>query len=171
MIDPELKYCPDCRDEYRADIERCGVCGRDLITGQEMMGLDESDQAKKANRKGALTDDDEVVVIQKAQLADIRILQDLLEAERIGTRVRGDDQNCGKGCCPSTFYLEVRLEDAQDAAAILAEEYRRATGLDAHQHQGDGVFNADAAQATCPACGHTFPTFTSTCPDCGLCFG
>jgi len=171
MIDPELKYCPDCRDEYRADIERCGVCGRQLITGQEMLVMEESGTAKRASRKGALTEADEIVTIQKAPLADIRILQELLEAERIGTRLAGDDKNCGGGCCPSTFELQVRLEDAQDAAAIIAEEYRRATALDGHGHQIDGVFNADAGQATCPACGHTFPTFTSTCPDCGLCFG
>ncbi len=171
MIDPELKYCPACRDEYRADIDRCGVCGRELVTGHEMAALATSGNTRRASRKGALTDDDEVVVIQKASLADIRVLQELLEAERIGTKVTGDDQSCGKGCCPSTFYLQVRREDAEDAAATLANEFRRATALDGHSHQIDGVFNADAGQATCPACGFTFQTFTNTCPDCGLCFG
>jgi len=31
--------------------------------------------------------------------------------------------------------------------------------------------NQDAGEAVCPACGFAFATTTTTCPDCGLCFG
>jgi len=171
MIDPELKYCPKCRDEYRADIECCAACQVTLLTGLELLAMENTGAAKRASRKGAITADDELVTIQAGPLTDMRILEELLEAERIGTLVAGDQKSCGKSCCPSTFHLQVRREDAPDAFAVIQEEHKRQTALADHENQIDGIFNADAGQATCPACGFTFRTDTTTCPECGLCFG
>lgn len=173
MIDPELKYCPKCRDEYRPDINQCGVCGTELISGEQFQAMNRSTEEKRAARKGEITADDELVNIEGGPLNDMRMLEELLNAERIGTMVAGDDKNCGKGCCPSTFYLQVRKEDAPDAFAILQAEHQRLTALADHDGEHiDEVFNPDSGQATCPACGFTFQTYTtSTCPDCGLCFG
>lgn len=172
MIDPELNYCPDCRDEYRADIERCGVCGMELVNGKQFMNMNKSNEEKRAARKGDLTPDDEVVNLQAGPLGDMRHLEDLLKTERIGTMIIGDERNCGKGCCPSNFFLQVRKEDAPDAYAIIQAEHQRMTAMNDHDDEHiDNIFNADAGQATCPACGFSFQTSTSTCPDCGLCFG
>jgi rubrerythrin len=33
------------------------------------------------------------------------------------------------------------------------------------------VIDLNAAEVTCPACGHTFDTGPSECPDCGLFIG
>ncbi len=172
MIEPDLKYCPQCNDEYRADIEMCAACNVALITGREVLAREEEKQRKRQSRVNAtLSPDDDLVPIHRAPLADIRQFEELLAHEGIATLIAGDDKNCGKGCCPSTFYLQVRREDAQDAVTILEREYNRATGLDHHDttHM-NGIFNADAGQALCPACGHEFPTTTTTCPECGLCF-
>ncbi len=172
MIDPELKYCPQCRDEYRPDISQCGVCGTTLLTGGQFMALHENKSEKRAQRKGDLTAADELVNIQGGPLTDMRHLEELLKAERIGTMLVGDERNCGKGCCPSNFFLQVRREDAADAFAVIQAEHQRMTALADHGADlVDGVFNADAGQATCPACGFSFQTSTNTCPDCGLCFG
>lgn len=41
----------------------------------------------------------------------------------------------------------------------------------AERAAADAVVNFDAAQMTCPACGTTFATGPSECPDCGLFLG
>jgi len=172
MYDPELKYCPQCRDEYRADIVRCGVCGIELVSGVEMQTLAEGGQVKREHRQGGLTPEDDIVAIHKAPLRDIRQLEELLREERIICLVTGDEQSCGKGCCPSNFYLQVRREDAMDALRVIEAVHAQHTALHSHDtSHSHGVFNADAGEATCPACGHKFPTAFTTCPDCGLCFG
>lgn len=172
MYDAELKYCPACRDEYRAEIVRCAVCEIELLTGDQMQALDEGNQQKRQNRAGALTPEDEIVTIHKAPLADIKRLEGLLREERIAAVIVGDEQSCGKSCCPTNFYLQVRRQDALDALQVVEGDHARHTALHHHDYRhGDGVFNADAGEASCPACGHRFPTAFSTCPECGLCFG
>ena len=48
--DPELKYCPVCDDEYRADIKMCAVCAVELISGLEKIAAEETLIQKKAAR-------------------------------------------------------------------------------------------------------------------------
>ncbi|MDA8164207.1 MAG: hypothetical protein M0017_04145 [Desulfobacteraceae bacterium] len=171
MIDPELKYCPRCRDEYRAEIARCAACGIDLLTGAELLARERGRQEKLAARKGEITIFDKVVTIEKGPLPDMDHLAKLMAAERIATRLAGDEKSCGKSCCSSTFSLQVREEDAADAMRILAAEHRRTTACEHHPDYADAVFDPAAGKTTCPACGFSFPTTTTTCPDCGLCFG
>ncbi len=173
MYDPELKYCPKCKDEYRADIQNCAACNITLLTGIEMADFAENSSAARQNRKGALTHDDDIVTIHKGTLADMRALEPELQKERIGYLIAGDEPNgCGKGCCASNFYLQIRREDARDAFAIIEKHFARSTGLsDFDLSHADTVYNPDAGQAVCPACGFTFQTSTNTCPECGLCFG
>lgn len=172
MIDPELNYCPECRDEYRSDITHCGVCGMELVNGEQFIAMNRSAEEKRAARKGELTADDELVNLKGGPLSDMRHLEQLLQKERIGVLLIGDERNCGKGCCPSNFILQVRAEDAQDAYRLIEEEHQKMTGLADHGDDGhNGIFNVDAGQAVCPACGFSFQTLTNTCPDCGLCFG
>jgi hypothetical protein len=172
MIDPELKYCPRCNDEYRADIEQCAACEIALVTGTRKLEMEREKKEQLSRRRGKLTAEDELVIIERGSLHDLRRLESLLAAERIGTSMTGDENSCSKSCCPSNFYLQVRKEDAADALQIIAEEHRRTTGLDeiGHDH-GQEIFNPAIAEAVCPACGFSFPTSQATCPDCGLCFG
>ncbi|PID72369.1 MAG: hypothetical protein CSB34_02440 [Desulfobulbus propionicus] len=68
--------------------------------------------------------------------------------------------------------LQVREADIQEVMAVLEQEYMESTSLVDHDITNAGaVFDTNAAQATCPACGYQFSTDTLTCPDCGLCFG
>lgn len=172
MIDPELKYCPNCNDEYRAEVESCASCGLVLILGNDRIAMEEARRQKLSSRRGELTPEDDLVAIHKAPLNDIKHIEELLTAERIGTQLAGDDQSCGKGCCPSNYFLLVRREDAEDALAIMHAEYQRMTALEHHDNgHADSVYDDSADEATCPACGHCFATTSTTCPDCGLCFG
>lgn len=173
MYDPEYNYCPKCNDEYRADIKQCAACEIVLIPGAEMADHAVKALDKRRTRKGDLTQDDDIVNIHKGSIADLKTLERELKAERIGYLIAGDEQgNCNKGCCPSSFYLQVRREDAQDALELVNRQFVMATDIQNHDLSlVDSVYNQDASEAVCPACGFTFQTNTDTCPDCGLCFG
>lgn len=172
MIEPDLKYCPKCDDEYRAEIEKCAACGVDLITGQQKIDMEEARQRKLANRAVELSPDDDLVVVRRGPLTDLRQLAVHLEKESIGTLISGDEKSCGKSCCPTVYNLCIRRDDAMEALQIIEEEHKRTTGLAFHDNvHDDVVFNPHAGEAKCPACGHAFSTTETTCPDCGLSFG
>ena len=170
MIEHDLKYCPKCRDEYRQEVEICATCALPLVLGADLAAMEKSGSRRK--RKGPLTPDDELVVIFQGSLADLKHLKSLLEAEQIGVMISKEGGGCASGGCAPKFQLQVRQEEVPDALQVLAEEHRRATVLAEHDaaHAG-AVFNPEAEEAVCPACGFGFATTTTTCPDCGLCFG
>ena len=171
MYEPDLKYCPHCREEYRAEIERCAACGVELLLGSQMMQMEQGKQVQRERQVDELRPDDDLVAIHKAPLADIRQLEELLGREHIACRVTGDERSCSGSCCPTTFFLEVRREDARDALAVIQAVHAQHTALHHHDtSHSEAVFNADVGEATCPACGHKFPTAFGACPDCGLCF-
>ncbi len=172
MVDPELKYCLQCNDEYMPEIENCGVCGMKLITGQEMLEKEEARNRKFEGRGGTIALDDELVGIRQGALSEMKQTEALLNSERIATLLVGDESSCGKGCgCASSFVLQVRSDDVQDALAILNEEFRRSTALDHHDSShADNIYNPLAAEVVCPACGFSFAPSAGACPDCGLQF-
>lgn len=171
MIDPQHKYCPKCKDEYRAEIVTCATCEVTLLTGAELLARQREGLEKRAVRKGELREDDELVSVRRGPLAEMRAYEQVLKREGIGTMLAGDDKSCSKSCCPSNFDLLVRREEAPEAVQLIAVEIRRTAPLDAPggSHH-DAVFHDEAAETVCPACGHSFPP-APECPDCGLCFG
>jgi hypothetical protein len=168
--DPDLKYCPQCDEEYREEIITCVSCTVELITGSEKLVMEEVAKTKLASRSMEISADDELANIRKGPLADMKYLQGLLASENIPALVAGDKGNCGKGCCED-FYLHIKMADGDDAMEVLAQEFKRTTALDSHDLSNiHAVFDTGAAKTACPACGCTFSTSESTCPDCGLCF-
>lgn len=178
MVDTDLKYCPQCDDEYRAEIEKCAACGIDLITGRQKIERLEAQRRKLANRVSEISPDDDLVPIRRGPLNDMRQLAGLLNNERMATLLVGDMESCGKDrfgnslSTPTIYDLQVRREDAMEVLRIIEEDHKKATGLSAHDHlNNDTVYNPQAPEAQCPACGHCFPTTETACPDCGLSFG
>ena len=178
MIDPDLKYCPECNGEYMAEIEECTPCRVELITGQQKIEIEEARQKKLASRTGELSPDDDLVGLRRGPLREMRHLAELLDEENIGTALIGDMKTCGKDRfgnitpTPTSYNLLVKREDAMDALHVIEEEHRKTTDLSHHENaNGDAVFNPQASEAQCPACGHAFPTTQTSCPDCGLSFG
>ncbi len=173
MIDPELKYCPKCGDEYMVHIENCANCNVKLMTGQEKIDQENAIQQRIDNRNGTLSTDDNLVVLRGGPLAAMKELEAIFSKFNIGTMLAADEESCGGGCCPSTFRLLIREEDIQDALEILEKDLDHKTNIDDHDTElGQSVFNPHEAKTTCPACGHSFPPGSDlTCPDCGLCFG
>ena len=177
MVEPDLKYCSQCKDEYRAEIERCAACGIDLITGQQIIDMEETRKKELENRVSDLNPDDDLVTIRRGPLPEMQHLSNQLDDQRIGTLLVGDVNTCGKDRfgntlgTPTAYDLLVRREETMEALHILEEEHRRTTRLEEYEHsKADSGFNPAAAEACCPACGHSFPTTETTCPDCGLSF-
>jgi rubredoxin len=173
MIDPELKYCPRCNDEYRADIVLCAECRVELLSGAELLAARQRDRERKQARRGDIVGGEEMVMIHKGQLNEIKAIERELGREHIDCLIVGEGGgSCRKGCCGTSFYLQVRRQDAPDAYAVVQGYIDRTTALDDHDlSHCDTVFDPAAGQAVCPACGFAFRTSTATCPDCGLCFG
>lgn len=171
-IEKEMRYCVSCRDEYRPGIEKCGVCGADLVSGAELLDQKAGQLEALRSRKGPLTDRDEVVTVLKATMAEVRRIESLLLADKIGTRIVGDGPSCGKGCCGGgEVELQVRREEALEAIAIIEKDFDRVTAIDSHSTAyADYGFDPNRNANTCPACGTAF-SGSLTCPDCGLCFG
>ena len=178
MVEPDLKYCPKCDDEYRAEIEKCAACCVELITGQQKIELQEAQRKKLESRVSDLSPDDELATIRRGPLPEMRYLVSLLRNERIGTLLVGDLKTCGKDRfgntipTPTTYDLQVKREDGNAALHIIEAYYKKTTDLDQYDRSHvDSVYNPQVSEALCPACGHTFPTTEKTCPDCGLSFG
>ncbi len=171
MYDSQFNYCPRCNGEYVVEISLCGICNEELVSGNEMLEREEARNHRKSDRSMELSREDNLVPIQKASLNELKRMQSLLIEERIGATIVGDDNSCGKGCCPSLHYLLIREEDISDAVEVIERDYRKTTVLEEYDARfNDSVFDPDNEEVVCPACGHSFPTSNSTCPDCGLCF-
>jgi len=177
-IDPELKYCPECNDEYRAEITRCAVCEVELLTGEQLLEQLATREKKLQSRSAEISPDDDLVVIRRGGLPDMQYLALMLEKENIGSLLAGDMNSRAKDRFgntmghPTTYDFQVRREDAAEALHIIENEHKKATHLAHHDNNGsDYIFNPAAEKAKCPACGHIFPTTERNCPDCGLGFG
>ena len=169
--DPDLKYCPKCDEEYRAEMATCATCNVELIGGQERIAQEEAVKQKKDARSMNISNDDELANIRKGSLHDMKQLQTLLAGENIPSLLAGEGGSCGKGCCGTDLYLQIKVSDGEDAMRVLADDFKEKTALDSHDlSTAHAVFDTGAENSTCPACGFSFSTSSSTCPDCGLCF-
>lgn len=168
MFDPKYKYCPECRDEYRPDIEFCAECEIKLLTGEEMAEA----TGKRINQSGGLvklSPNDDILTVQQGDLKDLKGIAAVLEQEHISSILMGEEPGCGKGCCGPGAYLAVKREDVPEAQRVIQNYWDRTTGFSTYDTSScEAVVNKDAGEAVCPACGFQFQTRTDTCPDCGL---
>ncbi len=169
-IDPELKYCPSCDEEYRVEIELCASCNVTLLSGSERLAQEEAVQKQRASRSMTISNSDELASIRKGSLHDMKQLQTILANENIPSLLAGE-AGCGKGCCGTELYLQIKVSDGEEAMRVLADDFKEKTALDSHDlSTAHAVFDTGAENSTCPACGCVFSTRSPTCPDCGLCF-
>ena len=169
MYDPELKYCPSCEDEYRAEIEKCAECECPLLSGTEMASH-KNEPREQSNPQGELRPDDDLVVVRHGPMAEMKTYKKILEQSGFAALLAGDESSCGKGCCGGNFDLVVRREEASGAVRIIEDEIRRTSVIEVdHEIPEDSFFDPLAKGNTCPACGHHFSGGV-ICPDCGLCF-
>lgn len=168
-IEADLQYCPKCMDEYRAEITTCAACHISLVSGKEM--LQARQEREQTGRTLVISPDDELVSIRKGPLVQMKDFQVMLKRAGIPSIAVSEDSNCGQGSCATNIFVQIRKNDLQDVVAILERDHVRSTGLEDHDLSTAGaVIDTAAEQATCPACGFSFPTAEAACPDCGLCF-
>ena len=77
IIDPELNYCPRCREEYRADIATCADCSVALVSGRQMRDL----HGLKPGRSMVIAEDEPVCTVRKGGLQAIKDLQVYLQQQ------------------------------------------------------------------------------------------
>jgi hypothetical protein len=170
-IDPELKYCPQCKDEYRAEISHCATCTQPLVLGHKVLEQQALEAARKTAQRRPLRPGEPLVSITSGAVLQIQQLQNILKKEGIPSLAASEDSRCGQGCCGANLVLQVRVTDLEEVQALLHQEHLRSTGLSSEALAPLAkVFDTDVPTATCPACGCTFSTLQSVCPDCGLCF-
>lgn len=170
-IDPELQYCPQCQDEYRAGIATCASCEVDLMSGAKMIEAQEQKNQRISERTMEITPEDELVDISKGAVLNMKQMQKRLAKEGIPSIVASDSESCGKGCCGGEVLLQARMSDVQDIMVFMAREHIQTTGLADHDTSyAEAVFDPSAMNTTCPACGCSFSPQNKICPDCGLCF-
>jgi len=167
-IDPELQYCPRCGDEYRAEMRTCAACTVELVSGQALLAAVKPQAPAQVVEIGV---DEPVAALRSGPLPQMKELLAALRKRGVAGRLsKPDGGACG--CKGPEVVLEVRQAEAQAAMAVLAEDYWQTTGLAEHDTRFAGaVFDEQAEETLCPACGTRFSTSETTCPDCGLCFG
>jgi predicted amidophosphoribosyltransferase len=169
-IDPELKYCTRCKEEYRADIDTCAECGAPLQSGADLLGQ----QHRQAERPQSIDPSATLVDIRRGSMLQIKQVQALLARQHIPSLTVADPATCGGKCCGGPeLLLRVREEDLDAATAVLRDDYLRTTGLSSMDlyRCGQAVL-VGSETSVCPGCGHTFGDHEAgDCPDCGLSFG
>lgn len=168
-IDPECNYCPQCGDEYRAEIRTCAACALELVSGTTLLDLQA--ERRSASRPLTISPDEPVVTVRKGPLLQIKALRAyLLDRGLPSLMVTEEGGACG--CRGPEPLLQVREVDLPEVVAALSQEYRQSTALADHDgpHLAGTVYDAGAAETVCPACGCRFATTSTVCPDCGLCF-
>ena len=63
MIHPDLQYCPQWGDEYRAEISHCAACAVVLMSGRQRLQQEEERRAVMENRYVAIKEGEELVVV------------------------------------------------------------------------------------------------------------
>lgn len=171
-VDREMYYCPTCGEEYRPGIVACCVsCHVPLISGSEKLSQLTLEQGEFALRSMKISPEDELANIRKGTLSDMKHLRNVLARERIPALIAGDEAGCGRGCGGPEMFLRIKEKDVDAALAILAKDFIKSTALDSHDlSNAQAVFDQQAAETVCPACGCRFSPTVGACPECGLSF-
>lgn len=172
QLEPECRYCLYCEEEYRPEIIHCATCGGELTSGKEVAEMVRAYRQQLLQRALPIVEGEETVTIRQGPSLQVRQLQAHLREYSLPSLVIAPPKGAGgKGCCGTELLLQVRRDDLDAVLAVVEEEYRKSTGLaEFDTTHADAVYDTGKEQATCPACGCTFPTQSTTCPDCGLCF-
>lgn len=101
-------------------------------------------------------------------LTDAKIFQDDLKKEGIDIVLNHNEQTCTRGCTVTVEVLGYET-DLEHISKKYHENYQKMTeGHEVNWEVANAVFDPNAKEATCPACGFSFSTDKSECPDCGL---
>ena len=101
-------------------------------------------------------------------LDEAKTFQNKLKRINIELILNHNDQNCTRGCSV-TVELLAKESDIPKIQSVYADEYQKMLqGHDVNYEQMNAVFDPQAEQVVCPACGFKFSPTKNQCPDCGL---
>jgi hypothetical protein len=150
------RYCPNCDDEFRPDIQRCSDCGGELEDRYDEDG-DGGTREPEASEPSADAPPEEYrPVFGCMQSASLKEAAGSLAAAGIPFRATG---------CVTGFQLLVREGDQSVAAATLQGREGVLRVPD------DSAPSIGAEGGPCPACGASVPAAAPECPECGLVVG
>ncbi len=116
-------------------------------------------------------EDGSKVLLGKLGVPEAQHLKNSLAKHGFEIAVIHNHASCNKGCSPQVE-VWANSEDVTDILQTVSAAQRAewaGNGYDAEL--ANQVFDPDASEATCPACGTKFSPTQASCPDCGLCFG
>ena len=103
-----------------------------------------------------------------------RRLQSLAKQADFEVELKFNKATCTTGCS-TTYELLVAESNVEKLVKIANDERQRSLPVDAKDldyNQMNQVFDPNADEAQCPACGHQFKVANQTeCPECGLVLG
>ena len=171
-MEPHLKYCPQCGDEYRTEIVLCAACGLELVSGADIISAASAVEAERCGQGdgGVILEHDRLIALQRGGILDMKQLKNLLEKAAIPALLAKED-GCRGGCGGPEVLLQVREQDGERAVALLRKEFDRTTAINDYVvGSAEAVFALDSSRVLCPACNCEFTPDGPSCPDCGLCF-
>ena len=101
-------------------------------------------------------------------LIEAKKFQDNLKEDGVEILLNHNEQTCSRGCTVTVEVLGYE-KDLEYISKNYNESHQKL--LEGHNVDWDianSIFDENAQYATCPACGFSFDTTSSECPDCGL---
>ncbi|OFZ19301.1 MAG: hypothetical protein A2X94_04000 [Bdellovibrionales bacterium GWB1_55_8] len=118
-----------------------------------------------------MNDVGEWVLLGKSELADAKRLQSALEERGVRLSLVNDPAACTTKTCKPTVDVFARPMDLPQVREFLDQERTKLyDGLSVDAQLLEEVYDPEKETARCPACGTTFSTQATECPDCGLAF-
>lgn len=146
-----VRYCPECDQEFRPQVERCSDCGGPLE--DQFEGLESAQSEGGGRGPRGLPPGEYLPLLHRSTAGEIEPLAARLGAAAVPFKV---DVRSGYG----GFDLRVRAEDGPQAVRLLAD----ALGEELPPEHGETA--ADSGQ--CPACEAPLDPGASECAECGL---
>jgi len=116
-------------------------------------------------------DKKEKILFGVLELYEAERIMSSLEGEKLNLEIRHNKETCHAGC-RVTVEMWCNEEDLPKLAEFLQKEQLKLfEGLNVRPELMHQVFDENATEAVCPACGASFSTSKLECPECGLGFG
>lgn len=107
-----------------------------------------------------------VMNLQEAKNHQIR-----LKEQGIIIHLKSNEKTCTTGC-KVTVEVWGLEKDSEQLMKYFRDDYmKHVMGHEPNVEYLSQVFDANASETICQACGANFATTLSECPDCGLCYG
>ncbi len=105
-------------------------------------------------------------------IQDAKRIQAILKEREVPIRLQHNGETCGTGSC--SVRVEVWGQEENKAEIITFfqnEQAKNLEGLNFDPELMNSVYDPNAKEVTCQACGFKFSPDKNECPDCGLFYG